>query len=98
MCSSKAQENCMLVDGECSFPLPFSSSRTDAAQAWCMVMSASLGGASFFMTQADMIQALVVMFHPNFAPTDWQMYLVRQASYPRTAVSSNSYFRSTWLV
>lgn len=28
------------------------------------------------MTQADMIQALVVMFHPDFAPTDWQMYLV----------------------
>lgn len=39
-------------------------------------MAASLGGASFFMTQADMIQALVVMFNPDFAPTDWQTYLV----------------------
>lgn len=29
------------------------------------------------MTQADMIQALVVMFHPDFSPTDWQTYLVR---------------------
>ncbi|KAF2110456.1 amino acid permease [Lophiotrema nucula] len=44
--------------------------------AWCMVLSCSLGGASFFMTQADMIQALVVMFHPDFAPTDWQTYLI----------------------
>jgi hypothetical protein len=41
-----------------------------------MIISASLGGASFFMTQADMIQALVVMFHPDFAPTKWQVYLV----------------------
>ncbi|KIW15208.1 hypothetical protein PV08_05253 [Exophiala spinifera] len=43
--------------------------------AWCMILSASLGGASFFMTQADMIEALVVMFHPDFSPTDWQTYL-----------------------
>lgn len=28
------------------------------------------------MTQAQMIQALVVMFHPNFEPTDWQTYLI----------------------
>ena len=28
------------------------------------------------MTQADMIQALVVMFNPDFDPTDWQTYLV----------------------
>jgi hypothetical protein len=41
-----------------------------------MVLSTSLGGASFFMTQADMIQALVVMFHPDFYPTAWQLYLV----------------------
>lgn len=39
-------------------------------------MSASLGGASFFMTQAEMIQALVVMFNPAFDPTAWQLYLV----------------------
>lgn len=39
-------------------------------------MAASLGGASFFMTQADMIQALVVMFNPEFDPTVWQTYLV----------------------
>ncbi|KEF57260.1 uncharacterized protein A1O9_05177 [Exophiala aquamarina CBS 119918] len=45
--------------------------------AWCMVLSASLAGGSFFMTQANMIQALVVMYHPEFAPTDWQVYLVR---------------------
>ncbi|XXH05286.1 hypothetical protein Hte_011711 [Hypoxylon texense] len=44
--------------------------------AWCQVMAASLGGASFFMTQADMIQALVVMFNPEFDPTDWQTYLI----------------------
>ncbi|KAI1772020.1 amino acid permease [Hypoxylon cercidicola] len=44
--------------------------------AWCQVMAASLGGASFFMTQADMIQALVVMFNPDFGPTVWQTYLI----------------------
>ncbi|KAF2727112.1 amino acid permease [Polyplosphaeria fusca] len=44
--------------------------------AWCMVLSTSLSGGSFFRTQADMIQALVVMFHPDFAPTDWQAYLI----------------------
>lgn len=43
-----------------------------------MVLSASLGGGSFFMTQANMIQALVAMFHPEFDPTDWQLYLVRE--------------------
>lgn len=43
-----------------------------------MIMACSLGGASFFMTQADMITALVVMFHPEFAPTEWQVYLVCQ--------------------
>ncbi|KAH8881496.1 amino acid permease [Thozetella sp. PMI_491] len=46
--------------------------------AWCMIISASLGGASFYMTQANMIQALVVMFNPDFEPTKWQIYLVRR--------------------
>ena len=45
-----------------------------------MVMSAALGGASFFMTQADMIEALVVMFKPDFEPTVWQSYLIYLAS------------------
>lgn len=31
------------------------------------------------MTQANMIQALVAMFHPEFDPTDWQLYLVRMS-------------------
>ncbi|EFX04896.1 amino acid permease [Grosmannia clavigera kw1407] len=44
--------------------------------AWSMVMSTALSGASFFMTQAQMIQALVVMFHPDFDPTAWQLYLI----------------------
>lgn len=39
-------------------------------------MSASLGGASFFMAQAQMIQALVVMFNEDFEPTAWRLYLV----------------------
>lgn len=28
------------------------------------------------MTQADMIEALVVMFHPDFSPSVWQTYLI----------------------
>ncbi|KAF1993571.1 hypothetical protein P154DRAFT_540300 [Amniculicola lignicola CBS 123094] len=44
--------------------------------AWSMVLSASFSGGSFFMTQAQMIHALIVMFHPHFAPTDWQIYLI----------------------
>lgn len=39
-------------------------------------MSTSLSGASFFMTQADMFQALVVMFRPEFEPSPGQLYLV----------------------
>lgn len=39
-------------------------------------MSTVLSGASFFMTQAQMFQALVVMFRPEFDPTAWQLYLV----------------------
>jgi len=41
-----------------------------------MILTSSLGGGSFFMTQAQMIQALVVMFQPDFNPTAWQLYLV----------------------
>jgi hypothetical protein len=46
-----------------------------------MVLATSLGGASFFMTQASMIQALVVMFNPDFEPTAWQKYLVSADPY-----------------
>ncbi|KAJ9154758.1 Amino acid permease [Pleurostoma richardsiae] len=44
--------------------------------AWCMVMACTLGGASFYATMADMIGALAVMFHPDYAPTVWQTYLI----------------------
>ncbi|KAK9424816.1 putative Amino acid permease/ SLC12A domain-containing protein [Seiridium unicorne] len=43
--------------------------------AWCMIASASLGGASFYMTQANMIQALVVMFNADFSPNEAYVYL-----------------------
>ncbi|KAK9788051.1 putative Amino acid permease [Seiridium cardinale] len=44
--------------------------------AWCMMASASLGGASFYMTQANMIQALVVMFNADFSPNEAYVYLI----------------------
>lgn len=44
--------------------------------AWSMVLGTCLGGASFFMTQAEMIQALVVMFNEEWDPTAWQLYLI----------------------
>ncbi|KUJ17104.1 amino acid permease [Mollisia scopiformis] len=44
--------------------------------AWSMVISAVLGAASMFMTQAQMLESFVIMFNPDWYPTDWQTYLI----------------------
>lgn len=41
-----------------------------------MVISAILGGASMFMTQAQMLESFVIMFNEDWYPTDWQAYLI----------------------